>query len=111
MSTSVIGNLSEFLSCVKSDFYTESDKIPDIHMRIIAIETIKEKEDNGYCVAMVRNVVDGVQQPPYQCTRRKKHGDYCGLHAGRQSQFTHVNEYRKEKRKIYHVKLSELPTV
>lgn len=111
MSTSIIGDLSEFLSLIKTDFYTEDELLPDVHMRIVVTETKKEPENCSQCVAMVRNVVDGVQQAPYQCTRKKKYGDYCGLHAGRQTQFTHISEYRNEKRKIYYIKLSDLPTV
>lgn len=114
MSTSILGDLSDFLSEIKTDFYDSHTAYPvdvsmsDIHMRIIATDTKKDTEENDYCVAMVRNIVNGEQQKPYQCTRKKKHGHYCGLHAGKQTQFTHISDYRKEKREIFYLKLSDV---
>jgi copper(I)-binding protein len=113
MSTSILGDLTEFLALVKTDCYVpDMEILPDIHMRVVITETVRDKDQlySDQCVAMVQPLVNGVKAAPYQCTRRKKHGHYCGLHNNKQTQFVHVSEYRAQKKEIHTIRMSDVIT-
>jgi hypothetical protein len=111
MSSSVLGELSEFLSTIREDFGSEISSIPSIDIRVIAIEIDETQEENDRCVAIVRNIDNGIHAQPYQCTRRKRFGDFCGLHSSKQTNFTAVHQYRKEKRRVYKICMDRLERV
>jgi hypothetical protein len=105
MPSSVIGNLTKFLKKVGEDYGTEIDEYGSIDIRIIAVEVDEHHEENENCIALVRNVANG---QPYQCTRKKRFGDFCGLHTSKNTQFTAIHQFRKEKKKVYKLSMSRI---
>ena len=103
MSKSVIGNLNEFLYNLTEEYGSEIEQYGMIDIRVIAIEVDEHQEENDKCIALVRNAGYG---QPYQCTRKKRYGDYCGLHSSKNTHFTAISQFRKEKRKIYKLSMS-----
>ena len=97
--TSIIGNLQDFIQEVKADHNINTI----FNITITLIETIEVIKNPDQCIALVTNITNGNKNEPYQCTRTRRYGMFCGLHHNRKNDFVPIEKYIETRKYDYYL--------
>lgn len=97
--TSIIGIFQDFIEDIKTHYNI------DITFNIVVtiIETVELIKNPDQCIALVTNMNNSKRDEPYQCTRTKKFGMFCGLHYNRKNEFLPIQKYIETHKYNYYI--------
>jgi hypothetical protein len=100
--TSILGSLQDFADEIKNDYNIDTT----FNVKITIVETIELIKNPDQCIALVTNFTNGVKAEPYQCTRTRRFGMFCGLHHNRKNDFVPVQKYLETRKHDYNITLN-----
>jgi hypothetical protein len=91
--------IEEFLTEIKNDLNIDTT----FNIKITITETIEIEDNPEQCLALVTNTINGKKTDPYQCTRLRRFGIFCGLHYNRVNQFIPIKKHKETLTKHYYI--------
>jgi hypothetical protein len=96
---SIIGTIEDFIDEIKQDFNINTT----FNVKITITETVEVEDNPEQCLALVTNIFNGNKTEPYQCTRTRRHGVFCGLHYNRKTDFIHIQKHLETLNTYHHI--------
>jgi hypothetical protein len=96
---SIIGTIEDFIDEIKQDFNINTS----FNIKITITQTIEVEDNPDQCLALVTNMLNDKQTQPYQCTRIRRHGIFCGLHYNRKTDFIPIQKHLETHNTYYYI--------
>jgi hypothetical protein len=96
---SIIATIQDFIEEIKTDFNIDTI----FNVKITITETVEIENNPEQCLALVTNMLNDKKTEPYQCTRIRRYGMFCGLHHNRKNQFVPIQKHIETHNTYYNV--------